>query len=43
MWTKCQEWRKTVDGIGIEGIYEQLDAYDVRPPFLSPSFPPDLR
>ena len=37
MWTKCQAWRKSVDGIGIDEIYKQMDPYDVstRVRFLS--------
>ena len=25
MWTKCQEWRKTVTGDGIDELYKRLD------------------
>ncbi|CCM01875.1 uncharacterized protein FIBRA_03946 [Fibroporia radiculosa] len=28
MWINCQHWRKTVDGIGIDKLYRQLDPYD---------------
>ncbi|KZT08288.1 CRAL/TRIO domain-containing protein [Laetiporus sulphureus 93-53] len=28
MWIKCQAWRKSVDGVGIDEIYKQMDPYD---------------
>ncbi|KAH9840527.1 CRAL-TRIO domain-containing protein [Rhodofomes roseus] len=28
MWAKCQEWRKTMDGVGIDELYTKMDAYD---------------
>ena len=30
MWENCQNWRKTVEGIGIDELYRRLDPYDVR-------------
>ena len=27
---KCIEWRKTVQGVGIDELYKELDPYDVR-------------
>jgi hypothetical protein len=29
MFTDCQEWRKTVEGIGIDELYRTLDPFDV--------------
>ncbi|KAH9841532.1 CRAL/TRIO domain-containing protein, partial [Rhodofomes roseus] len=28
MWENCQNWRKTVEGIGIDELYRRLDPYD---------------
>ena len=32
MWENCQNWRKTVEGVGIDELYRRLDPYDVRVP-----------
>jgi hypothetical protein len=29
MFMECQEWRKTVEGIGIDELYRRLDPFDV--------------
>ncbi|KAJ2966338.1 hypothetical protein NUW54_g13838 [Trametes sanguinea] len=28
MWKNCQHWRKTVEGIGIDELYRQIDPFD---------------
>jgi len=28
MWANCQQWRKTVEGIGIDALYKEMDPYD---------------
>ncbi|OSX59816.1 hypothetical protein POSPLADRAFT_1059109 [Postia placenta MAD-698-R-SB12] len=28
MWANCQHWRKTVEGVGIDELYRNLDPYD---------------
>ncbi|KAI0917030.1 hypothetical protein AcW2_007271 [Taiwanofungus camphoratus] len=28
MWSDCQHWRKTVEGVGIDELYRQLDPFD---------------
>ncbi|KAH9950542.1 CRAL/TRIO domain-containing protein [Amylocystis lapponica] len=28
MWSNCQEWRSTVEGVGIDELYKQLDPFD---------------
>lgn len=30
MWADCQHWRKTVCGVGIDELYEQMNPTDVR-------------
>lgn len=29
MFKDCQEWRKTVEGVGIDELYRTLDPFDV--------------
>jgi hypothetical protein len=26
----CQEWRRTVEGVGIDELYRRIDPFDVR-------------
>ncbi|OBZ71313.1 Sec14 cytosolic factor [Grifola frondosa] len=28
MWKNCQQWRETVEGVGIDELYRQTDPYD---------------
>lgn len=30
MWKNCQHWRSTVEGVGIDELYRQIDPFDVR-------------
>ncbi|KAF7973729.1 hypothetical protein HWV62_14294 [Athelia sp. TMB] len=38
MWSDCQHWRNTVEGVGIDELYQTLDPFDVSPPV--PRSPP---
>jgi len=29
MLVKCQEWRRTVEGVGLDAIYDEIDPFDV--------------
>jgi hypothetical protein len=29
MFANCQEWRATVEGVGIDELYKQIDPFDV--------------
>ena len=29
MLSDCQEWRKTVEGVGIDKLYQEIDPFDV--------------
>ena len=29
MFKDCQEWRKTVEGVGIDELYKRIDPFDV--------------
>jgi hypothetical protein len=31
MFTECQQWRKTVEGVGVDRIYQEIDPWDVSP------------
>ena len=35
MFADCQEWRRTVEGVGIDELYRTLDPFDVSFFFLS--------
>ena len=30
MWKNCQHWRNTVEGVGIDELYREIDPFDVR-------------
>ena len=30
MWSNCEQWRKTVGGVGIDELYREIDPFDVR-------------
>jgi hypothetical protein len=34
----CQEWRKTVEDVGIDELYRRIDPFDVRNYSLPPEF-----
>lgn len=34
MWNNCQEWRRTVEGRGIDELYREIDPFDVRDPAI---------
>jgi len=34
MFQDCQHWRKTVYGVGIDKLYDQMDPFDVRNPLF---------
>jgi hypothetical protein len=34
MFMECQEWRRTVEGIGIDELYRTMDPFDVSTLYL---------
>lgn len=37
MFQDCQTWRQTVEGVGIDELYQQIDPWDVRSTYILPS------
>lgn len=37
MLENCQKWRQTVEGVGLDALYDEIDPFDVSPSFLSRS------
>lgn len=36
MLANCQKWRQTVEGVGLDGLYDEIDPFDVSPSARSP-------
>lgn len=43
MLAKCQTWRQTVEGVGLDALYDEIDPFDVslgaRQPTVLSGFP----